>query len=142
MRKFVTSNKKGQIKWMNLEKLFFFVFASSRKPVFQNFKEILYASSYFLAGDVNKTENFFLSYLWPLPFINKYWWPDPANIFWYPKRLEDLCSVVICCLPRLTISHLPRRFEDVLKMSWRCLEDVLKTSWRRLGRRKIVTFFW
>ena len=60
--------------------------------------------------------------------------PDPANIFWSPRRLEDMFSVAISCLPRHTIPLIPKSFEDVLRTSWRDLEDVLeekKLSWLR-----------
>ena len=51
----------------------------------------------------------------------------PANICWSWASLQNFFSV--------TIFRLPRRLEDVLKMS---CKYVLKKSWRRLGRWKIV----
>ena len=44
------------------------------------------------------------------------------------RRLQDVFSLIIFCLPR--------RLQDVFKTS---LQDVFKTSSKRLGRRKIVT---
>ena len=51
----------------------------------------------------------------------------PASICCSWRRLQNVSS--------LTVFHLPRCFEDVLKSFWRRLAN---TSWRRLGRRKIV----
>ena len=51
----------------------------------------------------------------------------PASICCSWRRLQNFSS--------LTVFHLPRCFEDVLKSFWRRLAN---TSWRRLGRRKIV----
>ena len=48
--------------------------------------------------------------------------PSKHSSWW--RRLEDVFSVTFFCLPR--------RLEDVLKMSWR---HNCKTSWRRLRRR-------
>ena len=45
------------------------------------------------------------------------------------RHLQHIFSV--------TILRLPRRLEDVLKLSWRRLA---KTIWRHLGRRKIITW--
>ena len=48
------------------------------------------------------------------------------------RRLQHVFSV--------TILRLPRRFEDVLKTSWKTkncyAEDVLKTSWRHYGDKQ------
>ena len=63
----------------------------------------------------------------------------------------NCCEVVVACIKnssclgrrrlktcwRCPARCLPRRFEDVLKMS--CEVSICNTSWRRLRRRKIVT---
>ena len=60
------------------------------------------------------------------------------------RRLQDMSRRRLQHVFSLTILRLPRRFEDVLKTSWRSLaktswrrfqdlsQDFLKTSWRRL----------
>ena len=60
----------------------------------------------------------------------------PANICWSWRRLQHVFSATILRLPRRLEDVLQRRFEDVLKTSWKTkncyAEDVLKTSWRHV----------
>ena len=66
----------------------------------------------------------------------------------YWRRLEDVFSVTVFCLPR-RLQDVWIRLQGMIarrltNTSWRRLEDVLrrriaKTSWIRLGRRKIVS---
>ena len=71
---------------------------------------------------------------------NLFWSTLLANIFWSWRRLQDVFSI--------TILHLPKRLEEVLKTYWkhlarlissRFLQDVLEDEkvlrWRRLLRR-------
>ena len=65
---------------------------------------------------------------------------NPANICWSWRRLQHVFSVTILRVPRRLEDVLQRRFEDVLKTSWRGLEDLLQDvledqkllRWRRL----------
>ena len=62
---------------------------------------------------------------------------SPANISAFPRRLEDVFSIIILCLPRrlqdvfaIRLPQTPsRRLQDVFKTS---SQDVFKTSSRRL----------
>ena len=61
--------------------------------------------------------------------ISRYVHVLPANISCFPRRLEDVFSIIIFCLPR--------RLEDVFKMPSRRIcnapsKNVFKTSSRRL----------
>ena len=80
----------------------------------------------------------------------------PANIRWSSRSLEDTSWRRLQHVFSVTIFCFPRRFQDVLKASWRLLsktswkhltrhlEDVLKTSWKTKNccAQDIFKTFW
>ena len=60
---------------------------------------------------------------------------DALKTFW--RRLEDFLRRFEDVL-KMSWRQFCRRLENVLKTSWRLLEDVLKTSWRHMTKTNIL----